>query len=71
MDMPRVILKKCGYVFMALLVSCLDIMSNGVWRWDFEMGVSCCEEMYKLGVRDDVCRVIAFSYPFCNVGTDG
>lgn len=71
MDAPRVILKKFGYAFTALLVSCLDIALNSVWRWDFEVGVSCCEEIDKLGVRDDVCGAIAFSYPFCNVGTDG
>ena len=71
MDVPRVILKKFGYVFTALLVSCLDIVLNGVWRWDFEVGMSCCKEINKLGVGDDVCGVIAFSHPFCNVGTDG
>jgi hypothetical protein len=71
MDAPRVFLKKFGYAFMALLVSCLDIASNSVWRWDFEVGVSCCEEIDKLGVGDNVCGAIAFGYPFCNVGTDG
>ena len=70
MNVPRVILKKFGYVFAALLVSCLDIMLNSVWRQDFEVGVFCCEEIDKPGIKDNVCRVIAFGYPFCNVGTD-
>jgi hypothetical protein len=65
------ILKKFGYVFTALLVSHLDTMSNSIWRWDFEVGVSCCEEINKLMVRDNICGAIAFGYPFFNMGTNG
>ena len=65
------ILKKFGYAFTALLVSRLDIASNSVRRWDFEVGVSCREEIDKLGVGDDVRGAIAFGHPFGNVGTDG
>jgi hypothetical protein len=71
MNAPRVILKKFAYAFAALLISRLDITSNSVWRWDFEVRVSCREEIDKLGVGDNVCGAIAFGYPFCNVGTDG
>jgi len=57
-------------MLMALLVSCLDIALNSVWRWDFEVGMSSFEKINKLRIRDDSCRVVAFSYPLCNVGTD-
>jgi len=57
-------------MLMALLVSCLDIVSNSVWRWNFEVGVSSSEEIDKLRVGDDTCREIAFCYLLCNVGTD-
>ena len=70
MDTPRVILKKCDYTLTALLISHLDITSDSVWRWNFEVGVSSREEARKLGIRDNGCRAIAFSYPLRNVGPD-
>jgi hypothetical protein len=70
MDMPWVLLKKIGYTLMALLVSQLDITLNSVWRWNFEVGVSSCEEVNKLGIVDNCCRAIVFSYPLCNMGSD-
>ena len=65
------VLKEFGYVFPALLISCLDIASNSVWRWDFGVGVTCREEIDKFGVRHNACRAIAFRDPFCNVRTVG
>jgi len=70
MDMPWVILKDFGYTLMVFLVSLLDIASNSVWRWNFEVGVSSHEEVNEFRIRDNGCRAIAFSYPLCNVGTD-
>ena len=70
MDLSWVILKELGYTLTALLISCLDITSNGVWRWNFEVGVSSSEEIDELRVGDDSCRAIAFCYPLCNVGAD-
>jgi hypothetical protein len=55
---------------MALHVSCLDIMSNGVWRGKLEVEVSCHQEVDELRIGDDDCRVITLSYPLRNVGTD-
>ena len=65
------VLEEFGYAFSALLVSCLDVTSNSVWRRDCEVGVSCHEEVNKLRVRDDACRAITLCYPFCDVGTAG
>jgi hypothetical protein len=70
MYMPGVILKEFGYTFMALHVRCLDVTSNGVWAWNFEVQMSGCEEVDELGVGDDVCRAVAFCYPLRNMGTD-
>ena len=70
MYQPCVILEEFGYTFTALHVSGLDIMSNSVWTWNFEVGMSSHGEVNELRIRDDICRVIAFSYPLCNVGTD-
>ena len=70
MDTPVVTLKKCDYMFTGLQISCDDVMANGVWRWDLEMGVSCYKKIGKLGIGDDVCLAIAFGYPLCNVGAD-
>ena len=64
------ILKEFGYTLTAFLISHLDIALNSVWRWNFEVGVSSHEEVNEFGIRDNGCRVIAFSYPLCNVGTD-
>ena len=61
--------EEFGYMFLALLVSCLDVTSNSVWRRACEVGVSCCEEVDELGVRDDGCRVIALCYQFRDVGS--
>ena len=69
-DMPWMFLKEFGYTLTAFLVSHLDIMLNSVWRWNFEVGVSSCEEVNEFGIRDNGCRAIAFSYPLRNVGTD-
>ena len=63
--------EEFGYTFLALLVSCLDVALNSVWRRDCEVGVSCCEEVDKLGVRDNGCRAITLCYPFHNVGSAG
>ena len=68
-EMPWVVLEEFGYAFSALLVSCLDVVSNSVWRRDCEVGVSCREEVDKLRVRDDACRAITLCYPFRDVGT--
>jgi hypothetical protein len=65
-----VILKDFGYTLTTLLVSGLDVASNSVWRWNLEVGMSSCEEIDELGIGDDGCRTIAFSYPFRNVGSD-
>lgn len=45
-------------------------MSNGVWRGNLEVEVSCHQEVDKLRIRDNDCREITLSYPLCNVGTD-
>jgi hypothetical protein len=58
-ETPWVVLEEFCYMLLALLISCLDVMSNSVWRRDCEVGVSCCEEVNKLRVRDDGCRVIS------------
>jgi hypothetical protein len=55
---------------MALLVSGLDVTSNGVWRRDLEVEVSSREEVNQLRVRDYICRAIALGHPLRNVGTD-
>ena len=57
-------------MFTALHICCLDVTLNGVWAWNFEVWMSGHEEVDKLRVRDDVCRVVAFCYPLRNVGTD-
>jgi len=57
-------------MFMALLVSCLDIALNSVGRGNFEVGVSSREEIDELRISDDRCRMVAFGYPLCNVGAD-
>ena len=70
MNMPWVLSKERSYTLTALIVCCLDITSNGVRRWNFEVGVSSCEEVDELGIRDNRHRAIAFSYPLRNVRTD-
>jgi len=64
-----VVSEEFGYTFSALLVSCLDVTSNSVWRRDCEVGVSCREEVDKLRVRDNACRAITLCYPFRDVGS--
>ena len=68
-ETPWVVSEEFGYMFSALLVSCLDVTSNSVWRRDCEVGVSCREEVDKLRVRDNACRAITLCYPFCDVGS--
>ena len=65
------VLEEFGYTFSALLISCLDVTLNSVWRRDCEVGVSCHEEVTvnKLRVRDNACRAITLCYPFCDVGS--
>jgi hypothetical protein len=65
-----VIAKKLDYTLTALLISHIDVMSNGAWRWDLEVRVSHCKEVNKLRVGDNSHGAIAFGYPLCNVGTD-
>jgi hypothetical protein len=57
-------------MLMTLLVGGLDIMSNSVWRRNFEVGVASSEEVDYLRIGDNRCRAIALSYPLCNVGSD-
>jgi len=68
MDTPWVVLEEFCYTFPALLIHCLDVASNSVRGWDLEMRVSCCEEVDKLRVRNNVYRAITFCDPFCNMG---
>ncbi len=70
MDQPWVILQELGNALTALLVSCLDITSNGVWRRNFEVGMSRCEEINELWIGDYGCRAIALGDPLCDVSTD-
>jgi hypothetical protein len=70
MNTPRVILKELDDMFAALQIGHKNVTTNGVWRWNLEVGVSCYEKIDELRIRDDSCWAIAFSNPFCNVGTD-
>jgi hypothetical protein len=70
MDTPRVFFKEFDNTLAALLVSRLDVASNSVWRWNFEVGVPSREEVNEFGIRDDGRRAIAFRYPLCNVGSN-
>lgn len=70
MDMPWVILKELDDTFTALHIGRENVTTNGVRRWNLEVGVSCCEKIDKLGIGDNSCWAIAFGNPFCNVGTD-
>jgi hypothetical protein len=45
MDLSQVILKELNNTLTALLVSSLGIMSNSVWRRNFEVGVASSEEI--------------------------
>jgi hypothetical protein len=70
MYMSGVISKEFGYTSTALHICHLDIMLYGVWTWNFEVWMSCHEEVNKLRVGDNVCGAVAFCYPLHNVGTD-
>jgi len=50
MDMPWVFLKEFSYTLTAPLVSCLDITSNSVQRWNFEVGMSSGEKVDELRI---------------------
>jgi hypothetical protein len=70
MNMPWVILKELNDMFAALQVGHNNVMMNSVQRWNLKAGVSYYEKIDELGIRDNSCWAIAFSNPFCNVGTD-
>ncbi len=70
MNMSRVFVKELDYAFVTLQICCFDVTVNSVQRWDIKVGVFSNKKVGKFRIRDDGYRLIAFGYPFRNVGTD-
>src|ERR1700747_798651 len=57
-DTPWVILKQCIDVVAALCIYGLDIVSNGVWRWHYQVRPSNCVQISQLKILNYFHRVI-------------